>query len=123
MARSQTVTISLDEYRELLLKGRPNDHDHEVAERMYQVLSRHIIYTDKCTNSWDSSVVADHMEVEHASAAIKELVTMLRYCDFERFMTLWNRVNTSERDRMAQEAMINQMREAKRLREEHVDES
>lgn len=46
MAKTQTVTISLEEYRELLLKGKPSDRDHEILERILIEFEKNIVYSD-----------------------------------------------------------------------------
>jgi len=43
---------------------------------------------------------------------------MLKYVDFDRYMKIWNGVQTAERNRKAMEAQIAQMNEAKEIRSE-----
>ena len=44
---------------------------------------------------------------------------MIKYLDFDRYMKMWNKVMTNERERKAQEELIKQMNEAKELRQEN----
>ena len=40
MAKTQYVTIPLDEYKELLLKEKPTDRDHEILNRVINAVDR-----------------------------------------------------------------------------------
>ena len=117
MARTQTVTIPLDEYKELLLRDRPSDHDRELLSRMFEVLSSHLEYEEN-ERSYYSTNVGHHLKVKDADKLVKELVSVLFYVDRERFMQMWNGIASAERERLAQEAMVRQMNEARELRSE-----
>ena len=121
MARTQMVTIPLEEYKELLLRDRPSDHDKELAERLLSILGESLEYTDEKMSSWND-VVGPHMQLVGSKSAIKEMLNMLRYVDPERYMGLFNKVMTAERERKANEERINHMNEAKELRAQIAEE-
>ncbi len=106
MAKTQTVTISLEEYRELLLKGKPSDRDHEILERI--LIDFHKTVEVKIPN---------HLH-DFPTEVCKEIMQVIRYLDFDRFMKIWNRVRTNERKRKDMEAQIEQMNKAKEMRNE-----
>ena len=47
MAKTQTVTISLEEYKELLLKDKPSSSDHEMVERIFNEIQKHLTYSSR----------------------------------------------------------------------------
>ena len=117
MARTQTVTIPLDEYRELLLRDAPSDRERELLTRLLEAMSEHLEYEED-ERSYYSTNVGHHLKVKDANGLVKELVSVIFYVDRERFMRMWNGIATAERERLAQEAMVRQMNEARELRQE-----
>ena len=71
MAKTQTVTISLEEYKELLLKDKPTDKDHELLERFMREIEKHLVYTDY---RYDSAYLGDNMKVENPGDVFKEII-------------------------------------------------
>lgn len=117
MAKTQTVTISLEEYKELLLKEKPTDKDHEVLSRILSTVTSHLKYSEERT--WSSAYLGDNLAVEDSNEVMQEIINILKYADFDRYMTIWNSVQTAERNRKAMQDKIDQMNRAKELREEH----
>ena len=115
MAKTQTVTISLEEYKELLLKDKPSSTDHEMVERIFNEIQKHLRYSD---SRYNSGHIGDEMEVDNSTEVIKEIMTMCRYIDFDRYMKMWNTVQTNERKRKEMAGMVEQMQKAKELRNE-----
>ena len=115
MAKTQTVTISLEEYKELLLKEKPNSNDHEMLERIFNEIQKHLVYSD---SKYTSGYVGDDMKVDNSTEVICEIMRMVKYVDFERYMKIWNQVQTRERKRKDMEAQIEQMNKAKEMRNE-----
>lgn len=115
MAKTQTVTISLEEYRELLLKEKPNSNDHEMLERIFNEIQKHLVYSD---SHYNSGYIGDDMKVDNSTEVICEIMRMVKYVDFERYMKMWNQVQTRERKRKDMEAQIEQMNKAKEMRNE-----
>lgn len=119
MAKTQYVTIPLDEYKELLLKERPTDRDHEILNRIIDAVTARIKYSK--ANSWSDNYIGDEMKVEDddAVAVVKEIINILKYVDFDRYMAIWNSVQTAERNRKAMQEQIDHMNAARELRNEH----
>ena len=117
MAKTQTVTISLEEYKELLLKDKPTNRDHEICERIISAVGESLKYSEEHT--WDNDYIGDNMEVQNGNRVVKEIMRIFKYLDFERYMKIWNEVQTAERNRKAMQEQIDQMNRAKELREEN----
>lgn len=119
MAKTQTVTISLEEYKELLLKDKPTDKEHEVLTRILNAITAKLQYSD--TDRWSSRYLGDNMKIEDSDEVMQEIMRVLKYVDFDRYMKIWNGVQTAERNRKAMQEQIDQMNRAKELREGHSD--
>lgn len=115
--KSNTVTISLEEYKELLLKDKPlRGNDGEMLERIFNILEQNLEYT---AQDYYSDVVMKNVRIKNSDDVLKETFNMIKYLDFDRYMKMWNKVMTNERERKAQEELIKQMNEAKELRQEN----
>lgn len=115
--KSNTVTISLEEYKELLLKDKPlRGNDGEMLERIFNIIEQNLEYTDK---NYYSNIVMKNVRVKDSDTVLQEIFNMVKYLDFDRYMRIWNKVMTNERERKAQEELIKQMNEAKELRQEN----
>lgn len=117
MARTQMVTIPLEEYKELLLRDRPDEHDKAVLSRVMRTMAEFLDYDEDERPYWSSSV-GNHLKVHDAEKLVRELLLVFKYTDFERFMELWNGVATAKRESDAMEAMVRQMNEARQIRAE-----
>lgn len=117
MAKTQYVTISLDEYKELLLKERPTDRDREILNRIIDTVTTNLKYSDK--NSWSNRYLGDNMMIENSDNIMQEIMNILKYADFERYMAIWNSVQTAECNRKAMQDQIDHMNAARELRNEH----
>ena len=113
MAKTQTVTISLDEYKELLLREKPSTNDHIMVERIFNEIRKHLVYSD---SKYNSGHIGDEMKVENATEIIIEIMKMTKYVDFDRYMEMWNQVQTQNRKRKEMDDKIEQMNKAKELR-------
>ena len=118
MAKTQTVTISLEEYKELLLKDKPNSNDHEMVERIFNEIQKHLTYSD---SRYNSGHVGDEMKVDNPTEIICEIMRMVKYIDFDRYMKIWNTVQTVERKKKAMQEQIDQMNRAKEIRDDQID--
>ncbi len=107
------VTITLEEYKELLLREKPTDQDKETLTRVFDIIEQNLSYG---TYSYDE--VMKDVVIKDSRDVIKQIFTMLKYVDFDRYMEIWNKVMTNERKRKEQELLIKQMNEAKELRKE-----
>ena len=117
MAKTQYVTIPLEEYKALLLKEQPTDRSYELCERILEEVEKHVEYDEHDSMYWSNSI-GDHMKVKGGDAMVVEVMKMLKYVDFDRYMKIWNGVQTAERNRRAMEERIEQMNEAKEIRKE-----
>lgn len=115
--KTQMVTIPLEEYKALLLKEAPTDKSHELCERILGRLSEHIEYDEHDRCYWTSSI-GDHMKAKDDAGFVKEIMVMLKYVDFERYMRIWNDVMSGKRAEDAMQAKIEQMNQAKEIRYE-----
>lgn len=111
--KSTTVTIPLEEYKELLLKDKPlKGNDGEMLERILTLIESHLKYTE---SDYYSNVVMKHVKIDDSDNVIKEIMQMIKYLDFDRYMKTWNKIMSNERERKAQEEKIKQMNEAKEI--------
>ena len=117
MAKTQYVTIPLDEYKELLLKERPTDRDREILNRIIDTVTANLKYSDK--HSWSSEYLGDNMKIEESDKVMQEIMNIIKYTDFDRYMSIWNSVQTAERNRKAMQEQIDHMNAARELRNEH----
>lgn len=113
------VTITLEEYKELLLKEKPTDKDRELLKRIIDIVEPNLKYSDY---RYDSCRVMEDVKIEDVEKVAKDIFTMLKYVDFDKYMEIWNKVMTAERKRKEQEELINQMNKAKEMRGENKDE-
>lgn len=113
--KSNTVTISLEEYRELLLKDKPSHgNDGEMLERIFGIIEPNLEYVER--NYSYSNDVMRNVKVKDSDKVLVEIFQMIKYLDFDRYMKMWNMVMTNERKRKEQEMKIEQMNQAKELR-------
>ena len=76
MANKNEVTITLDEYKELLLKDKPNNKDTMLLERIKELLYYHIKYE----KDWNDNVTIDF---KYDSKFCEELITTIKVIDKE----------------------------------------
>ena len=118
MAKTQTVTISLEEYKELLLKDKPNNNDHEMVERIFNEIEKHLVYSD---SRYYDGYIGNEMRIDNSTEVVKEIMQMTKYVDFDRWMKMWNNVQTNERKRRAMREQMEQMNKAKEIRDDQTD--
>ena len=117
MAKTQYVTIPLDEYKELLLREKPTDKSHELCQRILSIVRDAVEY-DENDRSYYSNNIGNHLKVNDGDKCVVEIMRMLKYVDFDWYMEIWNSVMTGKRNADAMEAKIAQMNEAKQIRSE-----
>ena len=74
MANKNEVIISLDEYKELLLKDKPNNKDTMLLDRIKVLLYEHIKYE----KDWNDVITVDF---KHDSRFCDELMTTIKVID------------------------------------------
>ena len=109
------VSISAEEYKELLLKEKPTDKDREILKRIFDIIEPRLTYTDR-ERGYYTSTIMENVEVKKSDEIISELFTMLKYVDFDKYMEIWNKVMTNERKRKDELEKIEQMNTAKEIR-------
>lgn len=101
MEISTTVTIPLEDYKELLLKDKLfKGKGDEMLERILLLIESNLKYTE---DNYYSNVVMENVKIENSDNVIKETIQMIKYLDFERYMEMRNKVMSNERERKAQE--------------------
>lgn len=78
MANKNEVTISLEEYKELLLKDKPNNKDKMLLERFKELLFESIEYY----KNWDGIVA---VQIKHSNKFEEELLTTIKVVDKELY--------------------------------------
>ena len=76
MANKNEIVISIDEYKELLLKDRPNNKDTMLLDRIKTLLYEHVKYE----KDWDGNITIDF---KHDSKFCDELITTIKVIDKE----------------------------------------
>lgn len=122
-SRTQTISIPLEEYKELLLRERPSEREKWLFAGFVEVLQEGLTYTEQTERDrWYTNVVGPHMKVEKADDLVHELLRLIKYRDRELYMRLVNGVMTAERERKANEERVKQMNEAKEIRAQLKEE-
>lgn len=76
MANKNEVTISLEEYKELLLREKPSNKDKMLLERIKELLFEHIKYE----KDWNDNVSIDFKSDNRFT---EELITTIKVVDKE----------------------------------------
>lgn len=115
---TQFVTITLDEYKTLLLKQQPKDDLKVVLNTLYQLLCEHVKYATK--DCYYSDYIGDNMRFDDSNLE-SDFVTFfraLKYVDTNAYMELWNKIQTEQRKKEEVKAKVEQMNKAKEIRKE-----
>ena len=111
------VSISAEEYKELLLKEKPTDKDRELLKRIFDIIEPKLMYSN-----YKYDYVMENVKIDETREIFKEIFMMLKYVDFDKYMETWNKVMTNERRRKDQEELVKQMNGAKEIRKEGTNE-
>lgn len=115
---TQFVTITLDEYKTLLLKEQPKDNLKVVLNTLYQLLCDHVEYSHSV--NYYSDYIGDNMKFNDSNLE-SDFVTFfkaLKYVDTNAYMELWNKIQTEQRKKEEAKAKAEQMNKAKEIRKE-----
>lgn len=74
MANKNEIVISIDEYKELLLKDKPNNKDTMLLDRIKTLLYEHIKYK----KDWEDNITIDF---KYNSKFCEELITTIKVID------------------------------------------
>lgn len=117
--KTEYVTIPLQEYKELLLKDK-HVSDNTNYERIIDYIADRLEYSKE--DKWSSDYMGDNMKyVAGDERLVKEILTMLKYTNFEKYMEIWNKVQTKHRNEEEMKLKIEQMNKAKEIRKENKD--
>ena len=81
MANKNEVTISLEEYKELLLKDKPNDKDSMLLDRIKDLIFDNIKY-DK---DWNGDVQIDF---KNNTKFTEDLITLIKFIDKDLYKVM-----------------------------------
>lgn len=115
---TQFVTITLDEYKALLIKEQPKDNLKVVLNTLYQLLCEHVKYEGE--GSYYRDYIGDNMKFDDRNLE-SDFVTFfkaLKYVDTNAYMELWNKIQTEQRKKEEAKAKAEQMNKAKEIRKE-----
>lgn len=108
MANKNEVTISLDEYKELLLKDKPNDKDAMLLDRIKELLYDHIKYE----KGWNDNITIDF---KYDSNFCDELITTIKVIDKEFYKEMLKYVCDEKAKKDAEKAKMEKARAIKDL--------
>lgn len=115
---TQFVTITLDEYKALLIKEQPKDNLKVVLNTLYQLLCDHVKYAEK--NNYYDDYIGDNMKFDDSNLE-SDFVTFfkaLKYVDTNAYIELWNKIQTEQRKKEEAKAKAEQMNKEKQIRKE-----
>lgn len=118
---TQFVTITLEEYKTLLLKQQPKDNLKVALNTFYQMLCDHVEYSHSV--NYYSDYIGDNMKFNDSNLE-SDFVTFfkaLKYVDTNAYMELWNKIQTEQRKKEEAKAKAEQMNKAKEIRKEAED--
>ena len=111
MASKNEITISLDEYKELLLKDKPNNKDTMLLERIKELLLEHIKYE----KDWDDNIKIDF---KYDSKFCDELITVIKVVDKEFYKDMMKHVCDEKAKKDAEKAKMEKARAIKNIDKE-----
>lgn len=115
MANKNEVTINLDEYKELLLKDKPNNKDTMLLERIKDLLFEHIKYY----KNWNDDITIDF---KNNSAFCEELITTIKVIDKDLYKEMLKFVCNEKAKKDADKAKMEKARAIKQINEEDNEE-
>ena len=111
MAKSNEVTISLEEYKELLLKDKPNNKDTMLLERIKELLYEHIKYE----KDWNENITIDF---KYDSKCCDELITTIKVVDKEFYKEILKFVCDEKAKKDAEKSKMEKARAIKDIDKE-----
>ena len=111
MANKNEIVISIDEYKELLLKDKPNNTDTMLLDRIKTLLYDHIQYE----KDWNNNVKIDF---KYDSKLCEELITTIKVIDKEFYKEMIKFVCDEKAKKDAEKVKMEKARTIKDLDEE-----
>lgn len=109
--KDKNITISLSEYRELLLKERPNDNDKWLVEKIKDFIAQKCKLNRECSeielrDSWDFA---------------RDLLKFIKTIDFEFYKTIVKKCYDIEMEKEEAKLRVEKMNAIKELNKEKKD--
>lgn len=114
MAREQTVSISVEEYKELLTKEMPVEKDKALVNAIVNVIIEYseIVKED----SWDNDFKTIHIKKE--SDFVKELLRAMYYTDRATFIAMYKAIASASREDEINQLNMEYLRRIKEMKNE-----
>ena len=103
MADKNEVTISLEEYKELLLRDKPNNKDTMLLERIKDLILESIKYDE----DWDKNV---RIDFKNDSRFTEELITTIKVIDKELYKEMIKHICDEKAKKDAEKAQMKKAR-------------
>ena len=114
MAREQTVTIPIEEYKYLLTKEMPGEKDKALVNAIVNVI---IDYSEIVkAESWDNDFKTIHIKNE--SDFVKELLRSMFYTDRETFIAMYKVLASASREDEINQLNMEYLRRIKEMKNE-----
>lgn len=111
MANKNEVVINLDEYKELILKDRPNDKDAILLRKIKELLFEHIKYE----KDWNGNITIDF---KYDSKFTEELITVIKIIDKEFYKEMIKFVCDEKQKKDKEKAQMEKARAIKDIDKE-----
>lgn len=114
MAKEQTVSISVDEYKELLTKEMPVEKDKALVNAIMNVI---IEYSEIVKEeSWDNDFKTIHIKNENDF--VKELLRAMYYTDRAAFIAMYKVIASASREDEINQLNMEYLRRIKEMKNE-----
>lgn len=111
MANRNEIVISIDEYKELLLKDKPNNKDTMLLDRIKTLLYEHIKYR----KDWEDNITIDF---KYDSKFCEELITTIKVIDKDLYKEMIKFVCDEKAKKDAEKAKTEKARAIKDIDKE-----
>lgn len=111
MANKNEIVISIDEYKELLLKDKPNNKDTMLLDRIKTLLYEHIKYR----KDWEDNITIDF---KYDSKFCEELITTIKVIDKDLYKEMIKFVCDEKAKKNAEKAKMEKARAIKDIDKE-----
>lgn len=108
MSNKSEVTISLEEYKELLLKDKPNDKDTMLLERIKELIFESIKYH----KNWNDEVEIDFKDDDKFT---EQLITTIKVIDKELYKEMLKFICDEKAKEDAEKAKMEKARAIKNV--------
>ena len=106
MVNKNEIVISIGEYKELLLKDKPNNTDTMLLDRIKELLYEHIKYE----KDWDNNITIDF---KYDSKFCDELITTIKVIDKEFYKEMLKFVCDEKAKKDAEKSKMEKARNIK----------